>query len=238
MDKVLLEHLLVEKTTNILQHDKIPNSFLFISLKQFSIPFIINKGLTFDIFQVYCGKYKSLYVEEGIKLIQRKKYYKEIKVGCWVGHHQGLKISSIFTYKKEKRDGLLLEFVYETTRMLFYKNGFLEGFSVHINNGIPTIMQNNGENKYLIIFKDGIKKIEALNSTYGSFNGYYTSWYKNGLQESEGFYKNGYKEGYWIFYYRNGNKEIEGNYKKSEKEGIWTIWRDDLHKKRKLQQRF
>jgi antitoxin component YwqK of YwqJK toxin-antitoxin module len=87
-----------------------------------------------------------------------------------------------------------------------------------------TIWWNNGQRKYVGIYKDGIHVLQTyryengkkqLEGTHrnGKKDGLWTKWYENGEKWSERTFKDGLEVGVSTYWWKNGQKQIEGTYK-------------------------
>tara|TARA_B100001250_G_C19732176_1_gene759041 strand:- start:182 stop:805 length:624 start_codon:yes stop_codon:yes gene_type:complete len=105
-------------------------------------------------------------------------------------------------------------------------NGFtqMESVEKHDPNFILKIKQvddkteEDKEGISEIYYENGNLKVQA-NYRYGKLNGSFISYYKNGVVESEGYYKNHQRKGFWKFYYENGQIKEKGNYRYGELRG-------------------
>jgi hypothetical protein len=70
----------------------------------------------------------------------------------------------------------------------------------------------------------------SLSSVYGDDSlptGLWTTYWQNGLKQSEGRYQSGKKSGKWMHWHDNGQVSQQGNYTDGLKNGFWQYWEQD-----------
>ncbi|MBO4738386.1 MAG: hypothetical protein J5606_02365 [Bacteroidales bacterium] len=78
--------------------------------------------------------------------------------------------------------------------------------------------------KETFYFPEEKKYIEGTYNTQAQRDGKWTSWYENGLKNSEGTYKNGLLEGKYTVWYPNGVVFYKGHYTNGQKTGTWLFY--------------
>lgn len=71
-------------------------------------------------------------------------------------------------------------------------------------------------------------KMIRLRTTYvyGNIVGKLEQWFQSGQKNRSGFYdKNGNETGWWITYYKNGLPQLAGHYRDGKQFGRWSVWR-------------
>lgn len=93
------------------------------------------------------------------------------------------------------------------TRLSYYENGEMNGFSVSFHTNMV---------KHLV-----------GNYNRGKEDGLWTAYDLSGNKQSEKSYEDGALNGTYSSWYSNGQKRLLGNYKENKREGVWTAWADD-----------
>jgi len=195
MDQIIIEHY--------------KNSYNFISLKNFKIPFIVDNGLYFNKEIVYNNK-----LEEGILINEKLNASNSrvaIKEGFWIYYYENGNKYLEENFKNGICEGLWIE---------WYENG---------NKMSEGNYENGKEEEHLILwYENGIKCSEG-NYKNNKKEGFWINWYKNGqlnasnshvaIRKLEGNYKDGKLNGLYISWDENGKlnnqqvtKELEENY--------------------------
>ncbi|BDD09799.1 hypothetical protein FUAX_22310 [Fulvitalea axinellae] len=65
---------------------------------------------------------------------------------------------------------------------------------------------------------------QLRDSVSGVMEGRYRSFFRNGILESQGEYRDGLPDGKWFFYYKDGRIQAEGTYQKNIKDGCWAYY--------------
>lgn len=90
-------------------------------------------------------------------------------------------------------------------------------------NNITEIKQETTTGKSVENYSNGAVKIKGY-LVKGLRQGFWESFYENGVKWSESNYLFGVREGAYKIFYPNGRIKIHGAYKKEKKSGIWYFY--------------
>lgn len=80
--------------------------------------------------------------------------------------------------------------------------------------------------KEIRYYQSGKKEMEGAYAG-GKKDGAWTSWFENGMKQSEGFFKNDMRNGKAVVYRENGFKYYEGTYALGKLHGTWITYDTD-----------
>lgn len=103
-----------------------------------------------------------------------------------------------------------------------YENGNVKYKIISVDNGFYY--------KYFQYYESGEIQMTGFYNDMGIKCWAWTTFYKNGINESVKNYYSGVAEGSWFFYGENGNLLMAQNYKSGKKHGAWILYNDNGQK--------
>jgi antitoxin component YwqK of YwqJK toxin-antitoxin module len=200
------------------------------------------------------------WVEKIIDQYAKGYYLNNKKTGTWITTLQNDMIQKLENYTDGIKNGIsiVIDKKGHLISQEFYKNGELDGLSIHFNgysempsseinyrkgkkNGLSRTYYDNGKIQEESTYKEDIKtgttkwfnksgkRVAEYNYVNGLFQGLQTTFYDSDTIQSTTEYSNNIQNGQYREYYRNGIMKLQGEYVNGTKEGPWIDY-DELGK--------